>query len=105
VYDELAPPDAECLMVDPADATRRTSYCGSDSYDDLLVPVFEEGDLVYDAPEIESSRARASEQIGRLDPSHVRLLNPHVYKVGMEIGLYERKTALILKARGSAAGR
>lgn len=105
VYDELAPPDAECLMVDPADPTRRTSYGGADPREELLVPVFEQGKLVYDVPAIESSRARANEQIGRLDPSHVRLLNPHVYKVGMEIGLYERKTALILEARGSGTGR
>jgi len=105
VYDELAPPDAGCLMVDPADPTRRTSYCGSDSCEELLVPVFQAGELVYHVPSIHSSRERAKEQIGRLDPSHVRLLNPHVYKVGMEIGLYERKTALILEARGSGIGR
>ncbi|HHJ99444.1 MAG TPA: nicotinate phosphoribosyltransferase [Actinobacteria bacterium] len=105
VYDELAPPDSECVMVDPADATRRTYYCGSDSYEELLLPVFEEGRLVHDVPPIESSRERAREQVDRLDPSHVRLLNPHVYKVGMEIGLYERKTALILEARGSGPGR
>ena len=100
VYDELAPPDERCVMVDPADATRRTSYCGADAAEELLVPVFEGGRQVYEVPPIAASRERAIEQLGRLDRSHLRLLNPHVYKVGVELGLFERKTALILAARG-----
>lgn len=100
IYDELAPPGERCVMVDPADATRRTSHRGADAADELLVPVFEDGRLVYEVPPIVASRERAIEQVGRLDPSHLRLLNPHVYKVGIELGLFERKTALILAARG-----
>jgi nicotinate phosphoribosyltransferase len=100
IYDELAVPAETCVMVDPVDATRRTSYCGMDSAEELLVPVFEGGRRVYTRPTIEESRARAIAQIGGLDPSHVRFLNPHVYKVGIELGLHERKTALILAARG-----
>ncbi len=104
IYDELVPPGSPCIMVDPADATRRTSYCGTDDAEDLLLPVFERGRLVYEVPSIAASRERAIEQIGHLDPNHVRLLNPHVYKVGVELGLFERKTALILAARGIAEG-
>jgi nicotinate phosphoribosyltransferase len=104
VYDELAEPEERCVMVDPADATRRTSYCGSEGADELLVPVIEGGELVYDVPPLETSRARAIEELGRLDRSHLRFLNPHVYKVGVELGLYERKTALILAARGLDQG-
>ncbi len=100
IYDELVPPAGECVMVDPADATRRTSYCGMHSAEELLVPVFEGGARVYGIPPLLESRQRALAQLSRLDPSHLRLLNPHVYKVGMELGLYERKTALILTARG-----
>jgi len=100
IYDELASPAEECVMVDPADATRRTSYCGMTGAEELLVPVFDAGRLVYDVPPLSESRERAISQIGRLDPSHLRFLNPHVYKVGLELGLHERKTALILAARG-----
>lgn len=100
VYDDLVPPGDECVMVDPADATRRTSYCGMNSAEELLVPVFEAGRLVYDVPPIAESRARTAEQLGHLDPSHRRFLNPHVHKVGVELGLFERKTTLILEARG-----
>jgi nicotinate phosphoribosyltransferase len=100
LYDELAAPGADCVMVDPADATRRTSYCGNDNAEELLVPVIEEGRAVYEVPPISASRERAIKSVARLDPSHRRFLNPHVYKVGVELGLFERKTALILAARG-----
>ncbi|MRS11800.1 MAG: nicotinate phosphoribosyltransferase [Actinobacteria bacterium] len=104
IYDELAEPAEQCVMVDPADATRRSSYCGMAGAEELLVPVFANGERVYDVPPIAESRERAIAQVGRLDPSHVRFLNPHVYKVGVELGLHERKTALILAARGIAEG-
>lgn len=100
IYDEIAPPAEECVMVDPADATRRTSYCGMHGATELLVPVFERGECVWEPPRLEDVRARTRAQLGALDPSHLRFLNPHVYKVGIELGLHERKTALILAARG-----
>ena len=100
IYDELHPPGDECVMVDPADATRRTGYCGTRGAEELLVPVFAAGDLVYEMPPLAASRERALTQLAHLDPSHRRFLNPHVYKVGLELGLHERKTALILEARG-----
>jgi nicotinate phosphoribosyltransferase len=100
IYDELAPPGETCVMVDPADATRRTTYCGTRGAEELLVPVFERGRLVYEVPPLAASRERTRSQLARLDPTHRRFLNPHVYKVGLELGLYERKTALILEARG-----
>lgn len=99
VYDELVMPEGEVVMVDPADSTRRTVYRREAAYEELLVPVFEHGERVYEAPEVARSRERTLSQLGRLDPSHRRFLNPHVYKVGVEIGLHERKTALILGAR------
>ena len=103
VYDELVPPGEHCTMVDPADAIRRSSYCPTYPSEDLLVRVCSGGTVVYDVPPIADSRERAREQLSHLDPSHQRLLNPHTYKVGMELGLYDRKTALILAARGFAS--
>ena len=67
IYDELVPPADECVMVDPADATRRTSYCGTHSAEELLVPVFEAGTCVYAIPPLAESRERALAQLSRLD--------------------------------------
>lgn len=100
IYDESQPPQSCCMMVDPADATRRTMYGEGDIFEELLVRVFAGGELVYEAPPLAESRERTLAQLERLDPSHRRFLNPHTYKVGMELGLHERKTALIMAARG-----
>jgi len=100
IYDELHTPGEDCTMVDPTDATRRTSYCGTHGAEELLVPVFRAGALVYEVPPLALSRERSQSQLARLNPTHLRFLNPHVYKVGVELGLHERKTALILDARG-----
>jgi nicotinate phosphoribosyltransferase len=34
-----------------------------------------------------------------LDPSVRRFLNPHIFPVGLEMGLYEYRTRLILEKR------
>ncbi len=101
IYDELAPPAGRAVMRDPADPTRWTAYEPDQPAEDLLHPVFESGVHVWTAPPLDAVRERAAAQLGRLDPSHRRFLNPHTYKVGVETGLQERKTALILAARGT----
>lgn len=100
IYDELAPPADECVAVDPLDATRRSRHCASERAEELLVPVFAAGELVYEVPPLEQSRKRTLEQLARLDARHLRFVNPHAYDVGIELGLFERKNALIVQARG-----
>lgn len=99
IFDELLGAGPASTMVDPADETRRTTYSRERS-EELLVPVFANGSLVYSVPTIAAARERTMAQLAMLDPSHRRFLNPHVYKVGVELGLHERKKALILSARG-----
>lgn len=103
IYDELSPPGDPCVMVHPADPRRQTSYCLAEPSEELLVPVFEKGGLVYDIPPLRESRKRTVSQLSRLDPSHLRLQDPRAYTVGTELGLYERKMALIAAARKNVA--
>jgi len=99
LYNELATPPGECVMVDPEDATRRKSFCG-ETADDVLVQVLRGGELVAPLPTLEESRARTAGQLAMLDPSVKRFLNPHRYAVGVEQSLYDLRTGLIMKARG-----
>lgn len=99
LYNELTSPPRDCVMVDPEDATRRKSFCGEPA-DDLLVPVMRSGELVGALPDIEASRAHTAQQLGMLDPSVKRFLNPHRYAVGVEQSLHDLRTRLIMKARG-----
>ena len=53
-----------------------------------------------DSSSLDAIRRRAQEQLALFHPGVKRLLNPHQYPVGLELGLHELKTQLILQARG-----
>lgn len=86
-------------MVDPLDATRQRSLPESDAVD-LLQPIFRAGDLVYECPPLHTVRERAAEQLRCFHRGVRRFVNPHQYPVGLEAGLHELRTKLILAARG-----
>jgi len=94
----------EPSIVDPLDMTRRKRITRDAEYADLLVPVLRGGKSVYDAPPLAMTRERALSQVALLPPGVTRLLNPHVYPVGLEPSLHELKTRLILEARGTTVG-
>jgi nicotinate phosphoribosyltransferase len=102
VYDVTRTPSGAALMIDPADSTRRKSFAAETAFDDLLVPIFRAGRVVYDSPPIADVRARALESLGELDPSITRFLNPHTYPVGLEKSISDVRTRLVLHARGLA---
>lgn len=99
IYSESEVPCGDCTMVDPDDSTRRKTFAGEDS-EELLHLVLRDGTRTGERPTIHESRDRARAQMKMLDPSVRRFLNPHTYPVGIELGLHELRTRLILKARG-----
>ena len=104
IVDELTPPPPGGLtIVDPADAGRRKTFAADADHEDLLVPVFRGGELVYAAPPLSASRGRAIDQLASLHPTHKRLVNPHPYPVGLERSLHELKVRLITEARAGLA--
>lgn len=88
------------IIVDLEDVTRRKTIPASAQGEDLLVPVFRKGDLVYDTPPLSDSRQRALDQVARLHPGIRRLVNPHEYPAGLEQDLHKLRTKLIMEARG-----
>jgi len=100
IYDLAHPIQGDCVMVDPADGTHRTTIPDRAECTDLLVPILRRGELVGDLPSIDDARNRAQEQLDAFHPRIKRFVNPHVYPVGLELGLHERKTEIILKERG-----
>ncbi|NTU72524.1 MAG: nicotinate phosphoribosyltransferase, partial [Coriobacteriia bacterium] len=99
IYDVTVPlPDAP-TMVHPEDPLRATTYTDQCCAEELLVPVFRQGARVYAPPPITEARERALSQLALLDDSHKRFLNPHTFKVGLEEGLFARRTELIAGAR------
>ena len=100
VYSETAPPERDSVMIDPADATRRKSFDAGTASTDLLVPAVRNGARVYEPPPLPDVRERALAQVEEFGLAVTRFLNPHQYPVGLEAGLFETKTRLIMAARG-----
>jgi nicotinate phosphoribosyltransferase len=102
IYDLSCPTPAEFTIVDPLDLTRRKRVSRKAAGEDLLVPIFRKGRLVYQSPALEQIRRRAQDQMAMLHPGIKRLVNPHQYPAGLELSLHDLKTKLILKARGES---
>jgi nicotinate phosphoribosyltransferase len=100
IIDENAMCEGRVTIVDALDMTRRKAMPQAAIGENLMVPVFRSGRRVYDLPDLESIRRRAAKQIAMFPATVKRFVNPHEYFVGLERGLHERKTRLILQERG-----
>ncbi|MBA3685315.1 MAG: nicotinate phosphoribosyltransferase [Planctomycetes bacterium] len=103
IWDELHPAPTAWELVDPADASHRTTIGADAQGADLLVPVLRAGTQVYQPPALVAVRERTRAQLALFHEGVKRLDNPHRYPVGLERGLHERKTALVLAARAVKA--
>lgn len=100
IYDLSSPVPREFTIVDPLDLTRRKRIAPDTASEELLVPIFRNGQLVYQPPSLEQIRQQVQRQLAMLHPGIKRLVNPHQYPAGLELSLHQLKTQLILKARG-----
>ncbi|MFO0602463.1 MAG: nicotinate phosphoribosyltransferase [Polyangiales bacterium] len=103
IYDSAGPAPTRTI-VDPLDMTRQRTVDDSLAHEDLLVPVFRDGVRVGELPTAREARARTERQVASLHAGIRRFDHPHQYPVGLEKGLFDLRTKLILEARGHAAG-
>jgi len=101
IYNEESPPAARVLL-DANDATRRKAIPADATRENLLVPIFRVGELVYEQPSLDAIRGRTRDQLDRLHGGVKRLLHPHEYPVGLEASLHALRTELIFKHRPPA---
>lgn len=99
IFNTETPLIGKATMVDPYDFTKNRSFGESVSYEDLLVPVFAGGQLIYQLPSVHETRKRVEEQLAHFYKGIKRFVNPHTYPVGLEKDLFDLKTNLILKLR------
>ncbi len=100
VFDERYPIEGACLAIDFLDAARRQTIAAGTESEDLLVPIFRGGRRVYEAPSLEAVRDRAQEQLAMLPPGVRRLARPRRYFVGLDAGLFQRRSDRILAEEG-----
>jgi nicotinate phosphoribosyltransferase len=97
ILEEGAQLSGDCVIVDPNDITRRETVPGGMEYSDLLLPVMRAGKAVYDSPSLEAIRKKAAEDLARFPAGIKRFIYPHLYPVGLELGLYRKKITLALR--------
>lgn len=100
LYDINKPLGEKHKIIDPMDLTRRKIIKAEGlQYEDLLKPIFREGNQRYQSPDIHQIRKNTIHNMAQLPIGVKRLVNPHSYPVGLEEKLYKLKTDLILKLR------
>ena len=102
----MAEADYICLHDETVDDTRPLEICDPDARwkrktmenflaRELLVPVFEKGELVYDLPSLEEIRAYCAAQVATLWAEVKRFENPHGYYVDLSEQLMALKDRLL----------
>lgn len=62
---------------------------------ELLVPIFKNGELVYDIPTLQESAEYCKNSLALFEDENKRITNPHIHKVDLSAGLYELKQKLL----------
>ena len=95
IYDIDAGLSLPTQIIDPTDLARRKNIGARALGEDLLVPVFRGGKIVYGVPTIWDVQARAREQLNLLHAGIKRFVNPHRYPAGLESRLHDLRTDMI----------
>jgi nicotinate phosphoribosyltransferase len=67
----------------------------------MLVPIVRRGELVYSMPSLPDIQARTRQGLSELRSEYQRLVNPHIYWVGLSPRLYEVRARLLNELTGS----
>ena len=94
VYDEFVDDTKPHTIFDP-NATWKTKTLTDFTARELLVKVFENGECVYDCPDIEEIAEYCRDQLDLLWDEVKRFENPHDYYVDLSKKLYEIKNILL----------
>lgn len=99
IYDIMNVPEENFHLVDPFDSTREKVLDKNLEYEDLLVPIFRNGELKYPQPALKDIRENTKRSLSKFYSGVKRFLNPHQYIVGMEKTIYKEKIDLIKEIR------
>jgi len=100
IYDERTDLSRGGLMINLLDQTKQMRLPRLSESSDLLVPIFRDGNLVYDAPSLAKIRHRRMVELRNVADGTKRFDNPEEYRVGLEKSLYIQRENLILERRG-----
>ena len=96
IYDEVIDDSQDMEIFDP-DATWKTKIVYNFTAKELQVPIFKNGELVYQCPSLQEARAYCLEQVDKLWDEVKRFDNPHTYYVDLSQKLWDIKYGLLKK--------
>ena len=94
VYDETVDDSKDLEIFDP-EATWKTKTVYNFTAKELQVPIFKDGQLVYELPTLEAIRTYCLEQVDTLWDEVKRFDNPHNYYVDLSQKLWDIKYGLL----------
>ena len=103
IYDTSMGINNNGSIIDPFDSTRQKSINNHWTSKDLLIPIFRDGECVYELPSLQEIRANTQKELAHFHSGIKRFINPHEYIVGMEKSLYDLKLKLITNIRNQAS--
>ena len=98
IVDERTDKAQSAIPVDPALGSRGTIPKDA-TEEDLLIPVFRQGESVYDPPSAADAQQRTKQQLALFPEAVRRLADPASYPVWLEETVYQKKLDLIEAAR------
>ncbi|MCL6446176.1 MAG: hypothetical protein K6T83_22480 [Alicyclobacillus sp.] len=98
LHDEDFNPDEPLELFDPVHTYKRKTIQHY-QIESLLVPVFLQGQLVYELPTLQEIRARAEASLSTFASEIRRHVNPHVYHVDLSQRLWDLKQRLLYQWR------
>lgn len=95
-FDDEVVNDQPLKMFDPI-FPHKYKYVEDYTAVDLMKPIYENGELVYDLPSMDEIRQFHKQQIDAIWPETLRLLNPQTYFVDLSKKVWQMKQDLIVK--------
>ena len=94
--DETFDPEKDLRIFDPIETWKKTKYkAGTYELRELLVPVFVDGECVYESPSVMEIREYCHEEQEKVWEESRRLVNPHEVYVDLSDKLYKMKAQLL----------
>ena len=112
MYDNRGQMRGDVLFLDDEEIPRKRSfqvhhpmfphvfktYPGHFKMQEIMVPIFQKGKLVYDNPDIHKIRKYTLKNLEELDAAYKRFHNPHTYHVSLSPLLFKTKQRLLHEA-------
>ena len=96
MYNETIDQSQPLEIFDPEHTWKR-SLLENYTAREMLVPIFDNGELVYNLPPLEEIRDHCAREMATMWKEVLRFENPHEYYVDLSQDLWDLKTELISK--------